>query len=93
MNAVVYIHGMGGSPDESAIYGPLFPGRDVIGLDYKSFTPWEAGEEIRKAVVSLKKSYTEVTVIANSIGAFFLMHSGTCGLISRAYFISPVVDM
>ena len=93
MNAVLYIHGMGGNAGESAFYAPLFLGRDVIGLDYKTFTPRETGKEIKDAVVSLKKRYADVLVIANSIGAFFLMHSGTCGLISRAYFISPVVDM
>ena len=49
MNAVLYIHGKGGSAAESARFGPLFPGHDVIGLDYRTFTPWETGAEIRTA--------------------------------------------
>lgn len=50
MEAVLYIHGKGGSASESGHYKPLFPGYDVLGLDYKTFTPWETGAEIRAAV-------------------------------------------
>ncbi|WP_278989615.1 hypothetical protein [Segatella bryantii] len=50
MNAVIYIHGKGGSATESEHYMPLFPDNEVIGLDYQTFTPWETGKEIRIAV-------------------------------------------
>ncbi len=93
MNAVLYIHGKGGSAAESARFGPLFPGHDVIGLDYRTFTPWETGKEIRAAAEKLKTDHERVILIANSIGAFFSLHAGIDGLIQRAYFISPVVDM
>ena len=36
-NAVLYIHGKGGSAEESGHYKPLFPGCEVLGLDYQSF--------------------------------------------------------
>ena len=39
MNAVIYIHGKGGSAGESAHYAPLFPGFEVKGLNYHTFTP------------------------------------------------------
>jgi len=45
MNAVIYIHGKGGSATESEHYKPLFPDNEVIGLDYQTFTPWETGKE------------------------------------------------
>ena len=90
---VLYIHGKGGSADESGHYRPLFPGSDVMGLDYKNYTPWEAGEEIREAVEKLKNKYDGITLIASSIGAFFSMNAGIGSLIGRAYFISPIVDM
>ena len=90
---VLYIHGKGGSAAESGHYRPLFPGREVIGLDYQTFTPWETGEEIRVAVKSLKNQYGDITLIANSIGAFFSMNAGVDGLVNKAYFISPIVDM
>ena len=90
---VLYIHGKGGSAAECEHYRPLFPGREVIGLDYQTFTPWEAGEEIHEEVARIKQEYEDITLIANSIGAFFCMVAGIDGLISKAYFISPVVDM
>ena len=90
---VLYIHGKGGSAAESEHYRPLFPGCKVIGLDYQTFTPWETGAEIFAAVTKLKEQYESITLIANSIGAYFSMHAGIDGLIVKAYFISPVVDM
>ena len=92
-DAVIYIHGRGGSAAESEHYAPLFPGCEVIGLDYKTFTPWETGEEIREAVEKLNCSYRSVTLIANSIGAYFSMSAGIDAMIRRAYFLSPIVDM
>ena len=91
--AVIYIHGKGGSASESEHYKPLFPGCDVIGLDYKTFTPWETGKEIYAAVEKLKAEYEHIIVIANSIGAFFSMNAGIDTLIEKAYFISPIVNM
>ena len=92
-NAIIYIHGKGGSAAECEHYKPLFPERDVIGLDYRTFTPWETGAEIRSAVEELKAEYDKIILIANSIGAFFSMHAGIDSLIEKAYFISPIVDM
>ncbi len=93
MNAVIYIHGKGGSAGESAHYVPLFPDCDVSGLDYRTFSPWETGPEIREAVEKLADRYESVVLIANSIGAYFSMCAGVDTLIRNAYFISPVVDM
>ena len=76
MNAILYIHGKGGSATECQHYKPLFPNCDVIGLDYQTFSPWETGQEIRIAVEELKSKYENVILIANSIGAFFSMNSG-----------------
>ena len=92
-NAVIYIHGKGGSASESKHYKPLFPGCDVIGLDYKTFTPWETGKEIHAAVEKLKKEYESVILIANSIGAFFSMNAKIDSVLEKSYFISPIVDM
>lgn len=92
-NAVLYIHGKDGSASESEHYKPLFPDCDVIGLDYKTFTPWETGKEIYAAVEKLKTEYDSVILIANSIGAFFSMNADIDTMIKKAYFISPIVDM
>ena len=93
MNAVLYIHGKGGSASEYEHYKPLFPGCEVMGLDYQTFTPWETGQEIHKAVKELKTKHENIILIANSIGAFFSMNAVIDGMIRKAYFISPVVDM
>ena len=92
-NAVLYIHGKGGSASESEHYKSLFPDCDVIGLDYKTFTPWETRKEIHAAVGKLKAECDSIILIANSIGTFFSMNAGIDTMIEMAYFISPIVDM
>ena len=92
-DAVIYIHGKGGSAAECEHYKPLFPDCKVFGLDYQTFTPWETGAEIRKAVEKLKATHGSIILIANSIGSFFSMNAGIDKLINKAYFISPIVDM
>ena len=91
--AVLFLHGLGGSAQEAAHYRPLFPDADVIGLDYHGIAPWVAGAEIKEAVLDLSERYESVSVIGYSLGAFLAMHAGIDARIRRAYFISPVVDM
>ena len=93
MDAVIYIHGKGGNAAEAEHYNLLFPSCNVIGLEYKSFTPWDAGKKIREAINGLKTDYDRIILIANSIGAFFAMSANIEKDISRAFFISPIVDM
>ena len=93
MNAIIYIHGKGGSAAESEHYKPLFPDCEVIGLDYQTFSPWDTGKEIYDAVEELKGKFENVILIANSIGAFFSMNAGIDDMIQKAYFISPIVNM
>ena len=90
---IVYIHGKGGSCEESKLFEPLFPDCKVIGFDYKSKTPWEAKDEFNHYFNDLYTEYGEVTIIANSIGAYFSMLSIDARYVDKAYFISPVVDM
>ncbi len=90
---VLYVHGKKGSAAECEHYKPLFPLCQVVGLDYQTFTPWETGREIRVAVERLKQECEHIILIANSIGAFFAMNAGIDGMIEKAFFISPVVDM
>lgn len=93
MKAVLYIHGKGGSAAESRHYESLFPDDDVLGLDYRNFTPWETGGEIYASVCQLKGTYDSIILIANSIGAYFSMNAGIGGMVQEAFFISPIVDM
>ena len=92
-NAVLYIHGKGGSAEESGHYKPLFPGCEVLGLDYHTFTPWETEKEIHAAVEKLSAERENITLIANSIGAYYAMAAHLDHLVNVAFFISPVVDL
>ena len=91
--AVIYIHGKGGNAAEAEHYKPLFPDCDVLGFDYKAETPWDAKDEFTAYFDTVSKDYDTVSVIANSIGAFFTMNARINGKLKKAYFISPVVDM
>ena len=91
--AIIYIHGKGGNTAEAEHYKPLFPDCDVIGFNYKSETPWDAKTEFTEYFDVLSRKYDSLSVIANSIGAYFLMNADINSKIAKAYFISPVVDM
>ena len=93
MTVILYIHGKGGSAAEADHYKALFPDAEVVGLDYKTISPWETGKEIRAFVEKLKTQYDNVILVANSIGAFFSMNGNLDGLVQKAYFISPIVNM
>ena len=90
---IVYVHGKGGTAAEAEHYRLLFPGCDVVGLDYRAKAPWEARTEFPAAFDRLSAGYGRVILIANSIGAYFSMCAVPQEKLEKAYFISPVVDM
>ena len=90
---VIYVHGKGGNADEALHYKSLFPDADVLGFDYKAETPWDAKKEFSVYFDSVTAGYDDVTLIANSIGAFFSMNSLGDKPIKQAYFISPMVNL
>ena len=90
---IVYVHGKGGTAEEAEHYKPLFPDCTVIGFDYHAQTPWEAREEFPPFFAAQRTCCDRLTLVANSIGAFFSLSSLDETLVDEAYFISPVVDM
>ena len=90
---VVYVHGRGGAAAEAEHYRPLFAGSEVVGFDYRARTPWEAREEFPRFFDPLQTECGSLTLIANSIGAFFSMAALSEKQIDRALFISPIVNM
>lgn len=92
-NSILYVHGKGGTAAEADHYKTLFPDHDVVGLDYRAETPWEARSEFPTLFQTLSDGYDRVILIANSIGAYFSMCALPQEKIQRAYFISPIVDM
>ena len=91
--SMIYVHGKGGSAEEAEHYKLLFPNCEVIGFDYRSQTPWEAKEEFPAFFAQQRQRCDRLTLIANSIGAFFAMSAPDEAPVDRAFFISPVVDM
>lgn len=92
-NLIVYIHGKNGNANESEHYRSVCRNHDVIGFDYVSTTPWQSKDEFPKFFEAVCQNYDTVSIIANSIGAFFAMTSLYNAKIDKAFFISPIVDM
>lgn len=90
---VIYVHGKGGSAAEAAHYEALFPHSHVVGFDYRAQTPWEAAEEFPAFVAEQRRGCDALTLVANSIGAYFSMSALSEKLVDSALLISPVVDM
>ena len=90
---VIYIHGKGGSAVEAEHYRTLFPDADVIGFDYHSQTPWEARKEFPAFYDEAAAGRRSVSVVANSIGAYFTLCTLGGKPMEKAFFISPIVDM
>ncbi len=90
---ILYIHGKGGSYLEAEQYKKNCIGFDMIGIDYNDYFPWIVQNQIQVAYDNAYKRYNHIYVVANSIGAYFAMHTlQTCN-IEKALFISPVLDM
>lgn len=90
---VIYVHGKGGNAGEAEHYKSLFADSDVIGFDYRSENPWQAKEEFPSFFDAHSSGYDSVTLVANSIGAFFAMNALSEKKIDKAMFVSPIVNM
>jgi len=91
--ALLYIHGKNGNVEEMEYYKSFFSDYDIYGLDYKGVKPWEVKEEILTEYEKLSNDYDYISIIANSIGAYFAMNALSEKKLERAFFISPIVDM
>lgn len=90
---IIYVHGKGGSAAEAEHYKALWPEYNVAGFDYQANSPWEAKEEFSLFYDKAAVGYDSVSIIANSIGAYFSMCALADKKLAKAYFISPIVDM
>ena len=92
-NAVIYIHGKYGTAEEGEHYKKFFNKADIIGFEYTSEYPWDFQKEFSNFIDNIYTKYKKISIIANSIGAYFTMLSLTNKNIEKAFFISPIVDM
>ena len=92
-NVVIYIHGKYGTVEEAEYYKKFFNEADIIGFEYTSEYPWDFQKEFSNFIENIYIKYKKISIIANSIGAYFTMLSLTNKNIEKAFFISPIVDM
>ena len=92
-NVVIYIHGKYGTAEEAEYYKKFFNETDIIGFEYTSEYPWDFQKEFSNFIDNIYIKYKKISIIANSIGAYFTMLSLTNKNIEKAFFISPIVDM
>ena len=92
-NVVIYIHGKYGTAEEAEHYKKIFNEADIIGFKYTSEYPWDFQKEFSNFIDNIYTKYKKISIIANSIGAYFTMLSLTNKNIEKAFFISPIVDM
>ena len=92
-NTVIYIHGKYGTAEEAEHYKKIFNEADIIGFEYTSEYPWDFQKELSIFIDNIYTKYKKISIIANSIGAYFIMVSLTNKHIEKAFFISPIVDM
>ena len=90
---ILYIHGKGGSYLEAEQYKKNCIGFDIIGIDFNEYLPWIVQNQIQLVYNEARERYDYIYVIANSIGAYFAMHTLQNCDIEKALFISPVLDM
>jgi len=90
---LLYIHGQDGNAEEAQRYEALCPGYRVLGLDYQGQTPWDTKPEILAAYEALRAQGQQVSLLCNSIGAYFAMNALGGRDLAQALFISPTVDM
>ena len=61
--------------------------------DDKAFTPMDASPEVRAFARLARSQSTEVSLLANSIGAYFSLCDTPAGTFERAWLISPLLDL
>ena len=91
--AIIYIHGKGGSSFEINQYKESCLGFDMVGIDYNEYLPWIVEKQIKSVYEKVEKTYEEIYILANSIGAYFTMYTLQNNNIKKALFISPILDM
>lgn len=83
----LYIHGQGGNKEEAALFSKIVcqRGVQVLSIDLpehgeriaekNSFDPWHIVPELKMIMNNIKNSWEDISLCANSIGAWFSMLS------------------
>ena len=90
---ILYIYGKGGNCLEAEQYQKNCLGFDIIGIDYNDYLPWIVQNQIKSVYDEVQERHDHIYVHANSIGAYFAMHTLQDCEVEKELFISPVLDM
>lgn len=90
---ILYVHGKGGNASEAEQFQKNCPDYDIVGVNYDGDFPWDAQYQIAAEYDAFHKKYKHISLIANSIGAYFAMLALQKRRLEKALFISPVLDM
>lgn len=101
----LYIHGQGGSKEEAEAFAGIVChySWQVLSVDLPehgerknetdSFDPWHVVPELSSVIEYAKCRWTHISLLANSIGAWFSMLSFENEQLEESLFISPILDM
>lgn len=101
----LYVHGQGGYKEEGKPFAEIATryGCQILSIDLpehgerqnKSPTlePWNVVPELLCVMTFCKQNWEEISLFANSIGAWFSMIAFTNEKLQAGLFVSPVVDM
>ena len=101
----LYIHGQGGCKEEAKTFSAIVcqRGWQVLSIDLPkhgdrkseavSFEPWNIIPELSMVMEYARCQWEDISLFANSIGAWFSMLSFQNEHIMNCLFVSPVLDM
>lgn len=101
----LYVHGQGGNKKEAKDFASIAVkyGYQVLSIDLPehgdrqqgniSFEPWNVVPELSCIMTYCKQHWKEISLFANSIGAWFSMLAFANEELKECLFVSPVVDM
>ena len=58
--AILYIHGQGGNPQEAEQYRAICPDLDLIGVEYPQQYPWDALPVIQAAYEEASRTHSQI---------------------------------
>ena len=101
----LYVHGQGGNKEEGKLFAEIVTryGYQVLSIDLPEhgerqnkpplLEPWNVVPELSFVLKFCKQRWKELSLFANSIGAWFSMLTFSQDKLQTVLFVSPVVDM
>lgn len=101
----IYIHGQSGYKEEAEAFANIavYHGYQVLSIDLpehgerekenNSFDPWHVVPELSTIMEYVKCHWNQISLYANSIGAWYSMLSFERDTLKECIFVSPILDM